>query len=61
MVACWWILRGAEVLALRRGQCAVKVGEQRLAEVRLCQRLTPRAGASEDASFAYASAQSART
>ena len=35
--ACWWILRGAEVLALRRGQCAVKVGEQRLAEVRLGQ------------------------
>ena len=44
-MACWWMLRGAEVLALRRGQCAVKVGEQRLAEVRLCQRLTSRAGA----------------
>ena len=37
VVACWWMLRGAEVLALRRGQCAVKVGERRLAEVRLGQ------------------------
>jgi len=35
VVACWWLLRGAEVLALKLGQCAVRVGEQRLAEVRL--------------------------
>ena len=35
LVACWWMLRGAEVLALKTSQCTVATGERSRAEVRL--------------------------
>ena len=35
VVACWWMLRGAEVLSLKVAQCSVAPGERARAEVRL--------------------------
>ena len=35
VVACWWMLRGAEVLSLKVAQCSVTPGERARAEVRL--------------------------